>query len=105
MKEITNCPNCGAPIESHKCLYCGTIFYDFSEFEIGQPSYIRMKINGTLNVFRALLKFVDVTQDANEIIYADNTVFKIVNPTTTNLTMEFELLPDDKGVLLERYVK
>ena len=23
---MTNCPNCGAPIVSHKCEYCGTIF-------------------------------------------------------------------------------
>ena len=23
---ITNCPNCGAPIEGNKCPYCGTIF-------------------------------------------------------------------------------
>lgn len=22
----TNCPNCGAPITSHKCEYCGTVF-------------------------------------------------------------------------------
>lgn len=104
MREITNCPNCGSPIESHKCLYCGTIFYDFAEFEIGQPAYIRMKINGNLNVFKALLKSVDVTQDADEIMYADNTVVRIVN-STTNLTMDLELLPDDKGVILERYVK
>ena len=23
---MTNCPNCGAPITSHQCEYCGTIF-------------------------------------------------------------------------------
>lgn len=21
-----NCPNCGAPIDGHKCAYCGTVF-------------------------------------------------------------------------------
>lgn len=24
---ITNCPNCGAPMHNHKCLYCGTEDY------------------------------------------------------------------------------
>ena len=26
---MTNCPNCGAPILSHKCEYCGTIFPEY----------------------------------------------------------------------------
>ena len=25
---MTNCPNCGAPITSSKCEYCGTVFRD-----------------------------------------------------------------------------
>ena len=23
-KYATNCPNCGAPLHNHKCMYCGT---------------------------------------------------------------------------------
>lgn len=23
---MTNCPNCGAPVNSYKCDYCGTVF-------------------------------------------------------------------------------
>lgn len=26
IKKQTNCPNCGAPITSYKCEYCGTRF-------------------------------------------------------------------------------
>ena len=26
-----NCPNCGAPIETEKCPYCGTTLYTFVE--------------------------------------------------------------------------
>ena len=25
---MTNCPNCGAPITSYECEYCGTVFED-----------------------------------------------------------------------------
>lgn len=27
MKFITNCPNCGAPMQNHRCVYCGTEDY------------------------------------------------------------------------------
>ena len=27
MQYITNCPNCGAPMKNHKCIYCGTEDY------------------------------------------------------------------------------
>lgn len=35
---MTNCPNCGAPITSRVCEYCGTVFRsvdtrDYTEFE------------------------------------------------------------------------
>ena len=23
-KNVTNCPNCGAPLHNNKCVYCGT---------------------------------------------------------------------------------
>ena len=26
MKDLLNCPNCGAPIKGSKCEYCGTVF-------------------------------------------------------------------------------
>ena len=26
MSNMTNCPNCGAPIVASKCEYCGTVF-------------------------------------------------------------------------------
>lgn len=27
LKYITNCPNCGAPMQNHRCAYCGTEDY------------------------------------------------------------------------------
>jgi hypothetical protein len=38
--DSTNCPNCGAPITSRQCEYCGTIFrnvtddYEILQFKI-----------------------------------------------------------------------
>lgn len=36
LKRETNCPNCGAPITSHKCEYCGTVFDRDKEEQILQ---------------------------------------------------------------------
>lgn len=43
MRDQLNCPNCGAPITSEQCPYCGTLFYDFSAIEIGKPCFLKIK--------------------------------------------------------------
>ena len=44
MVKIMNCKNCGAPLQSSKCEYCGTIDFDLRErerraiyFTLGEP--------------------------------------------------------------------
>lgn len=44
MKEF-NCPNCGAPITTDVCQYCGTIFLDFAAIQANKPSYIKFKVD------------------------------------------------------------
>lgn len=46
MAEITNCPNCGAPLEilNDKCGYCGTPYLDMSIFNVnGEPFILKIK--------------------------------------------------------------
>lgn len=103
MNKITNCPNCGAVLESHKCSYCGTIIYDFANFEIGKIAYIRMKIGDTLNVFRARLTNLNVSQDC-DTYYADDKPYMSIKNAPI-IEMELQMVSDDNGVLLERYAE
>ena len=54
-KGKLNCPNCGAPITAEKCPYCGTLFYDFSTIDVGQPTYLKIKYNGEIVMCQAFL--------------------------------------------------
>ncbi|MCR5652822.1 MAG: hypothetical protein K6F88_03385 [Ruminococcus sp.] len=100
-RDRLNCPNCGAPITSYKCEYCGTLFYDFANLELYEPSYIRLRIGDTLNIFRAVTTSIEVTQSSPEVCYADNKPFLCGNPDIT-VTVEMRVVSDDKGVLMER---
>jgi hypothetical protein len=87
MKERYNCPNCGAPIESTRCPYCGTVFYDFATVNVGEPTYIRLKASDRILTFKAFVGEVQITHSIDEL------------PTAN---VEFVLLPDDGVILSER---
>lgn len=104
-REKLNCPNCGAVIENYKCPYCGSIFYDFAQFEIGQESYIRLKLNGQLLIFKAFLQNFEIHRERADVSYSIDKPVALLSYRTTNLNLDFILSADDRGVLLERYME
>ena len=42
MRDRLNCPNCGAPITSTKCPYCGSVFFDFVTLDDGEQTYTQI---------------------------------------------------------------
>lgn len=59
MRSLYNCPNCGAPIQSEKCPYCGTTFYDFAAIDLDRPCYIKFKHKDS--VITAKVSVPDIT--------------------------------------------
>ena len=60
---MTNCPNCGSPIDVHECMckYCGTYYFDLTTFEMDSDKkyYIKFKqkmINGESVIVTALAR-------------------------------------------------
>ena len=58
----TNCPNCGAPIESERCPYCGTVFIDFASMDADKPFYMKIKQNGEVFIVKVRLNSMEITQ-------------------------------------------
>lgn len=79
MREVLNCPNCGAPIAGDRCPYCGTVFYDFASIDMDKPSYIKMRLNGHVVMFKGILRNVDI---------------EMVFDQLPSITAEFTVIPD-----------
>lgn len=60
MRDKLNCPNCGAPITSTKCPYCGTVFYDFATLDSTKPTYIRMVWNDRIVTSRVVMRTASI---------------------------------------------
>ena len=66
-----NCPNCGAPVESEKCPYCGSIFIDFACLDADKPFYIKVKHDGKIVISKVRLTSISTHRDYT-CLYADN---------------------------------
>lgn len=106
--NVLNCPNCGAPITGTKCEYCGTIFYDFANISTdGTPSYVRLKLLDRLIIFKAVTTDVrfEVQSNNEAILYENNNPYYVIDCPAYHVTMEMDLVPDDRGVIFEKRIK
>ena len=85
MRDDLNCPNCGAPIRATECPYCGTVFYDFASLSFDKPTYIGIAVNGKHLACRARMTNVEIHMNNYELSTA---------------SVDFNIYPDDKGVML-----
>lgn len=89
MKDLLNCPNCGAPIVDDRCAYCGSVFLDVCGVEPGtivylkfhpkqdKVAYVRSRVN-TLS-FDLDPSIHDVIGHNGRIVVAQRTFGVVVN--------------------------
>lgn len=108
MREKLNCPNCGAPIDSEKCSYCGTLFYDFSAIEIGKPCYLKIKFDNNIMLVKAIPRNADISMNT-ETCEAYDICGSIITTFTKSigmdLSMEFSCVPFNSHLVEIRSVE
>jgi hypothetical protein len=89
---LYNCPNCGAPIESDKCPYCGTFIVDFACFDTEKPFFMKIKRGDEVLVMKVRLQDICVYESHADMLYADNAPVVLLESRPSVLTANFDVL-------------
>lgn len=77
----SNCPNCGAPIDSERCPYCGTVFVDFAAMDADKPFFMKIKKNGEVFVVKVILNNVSIHSETIDLYLDDMQYASRLGPT------------------------
>ena len=86
-----NCPNCGAPIETETCPYCGTMFLDFAAMDADQPFYMKVKQHGEIYILKVKMTSMDLKTECNDVYDIFGSRLLTLMPTS-RLTLDFDIL-------------
>ena len=95
MKDLLNCPNCGAPIQNDICPYCGSVFLDWAAFDTNRPTFVKIKDwFGHYKLFKLGIDNVSEHFDAYPTyLYGDNSVYASIAQPEYTIEAEFRALP------------
>ena len=101
---MTNCPNCGAPIDpwKQKCDYCGTTYFDFTIIKTDEPFYIRIQTDHGTLVSLVQMASMSINQEISrptDVYYydADFPLYPTLHQEsdmTIDVNMVFHAIPD-----------
>ena len=86
-----NCPNCGAPIETEKCPYCGTMFLDFAAMDADQPFYMKVKQDGKIYILKVMMSSMELKADYSDAYGMFGSRLLTLRPISS-LTLDFDIL-------------
>lgn len=102
ISKVINCPNCGAPITTDACQYCGTVIYDFSCLKVGKPSYIKVKYGNHLILGKIVLDDCSITlESVEETISTGRTYIPICTDRIASLNINGHMIKDVDGTLFK----
>ena len=102
-----NCPNCGAPVdpESHKCAYCGTIYFDMSmiDFDNHIPFFLTIKTQGYIitQLVQPIAGSIETHFDETNITGGINNtkLISVITNRQIQTDLSFNALPWDKSYI------
>lgn len=84
--DLKNCPNCGAPIGSERCPYCGTVFVDFASMDADKPFFLKIKQDDNVYIFKVMMTSTSIHSEPVSF-YDDNRC--LYTQGTTELSIDF----------------
>lgn len=92
---MLNCPNCGAPIQSDICPYCGSVFLDWACFDMNRPTFIKIRDHlGHVKLLKIMLVSTAMTLGDNSCeLYADDKIYERVWRSELKIEAEFVAVP------------
>lgn len=95
MKDLLNCPNCGAPIQKDYCPYCGAVFLDWASFDVNAPTFVKVKDQrGQYRLLKiAITSITEHLSFDDTHLYADNQIFQTIRSPEYRFDAEFQALP------------
>ena len=107
MRQKTNCPNCGAPLEIDKvkCSYCNTIYYDLSaiDFDSNEPIFLTIKKNNMLITQKVKPQTASFEMSCDEVFATDikgNKLMALKTNHTLDTNISFIAIPDEHNNLM-----
>lgn len=86
-KEAINCPNCGAPIESERCPYCGSLFIDFACMSANEPFFLKIKHGDQIVVMKVMLNNMSV-ESYHDSFYTNSIPRMLIPYISRDITIE-----------------
>ena len=86
-----NCPNCGAPIETEKCPYCGTVFLDFAAMDADRPFYMKVKQHGKIYILKVKMTSMEPKTEYNDAYNIFGSRLLALR-SISRLTLDFDIL-------------
>ena len=97
MKDLLNCPNCAAPIESDICPYCGSVFLDWTTFDTSKPTFIKVKNawTGTYDLLKLGTTSVreEIDYSSCPTLYENERYYRIKSFPNVRIECEFVCYP------------
>ena len=92
---MLNCPNCGAPIQSDICPYCGSVFLDWACFDMNRPTFVKVRDHlGHIKLLKIMPISTAITLGDNSCeLYADDRIYTRVWRSELRIKAEFVAVP------------
>ena len=96
MREVLNCPNCGAPIEKSYCPYCGAVFLDWACFDTTRPTFVKIRDQRTGKIKLMKLSLYSVSERIESeptTLWVDDLPYCRISQPDYTIEAEFKAVP------------